>query len=136
MSCFVVRDNIINGILAFSERCEGRCEGLYIGIGALIKHDPEYFHRRAVAQKMLDMNLAAFAERYDEPITIRAFDCKYQNPPTPSEAVKMIDCLLYQCCEGFIPRDWKLYKRLEDFRNQICRAIVRHSKEYDAADWG
>lgn len=136
MSCFVVNDSVINGILAFSERCENRAEGIYIGIDPIIGFDPEHVHRRALAQRMLDMNLAAYAERYDEPVSVRVFDCEFPAPPSPVHAVKMIDCLLYQCCEGFISRDWDTFRTLADFQDQIVRAIVRHSDEYNAAPWG
>jgi hypothetical protein len=56
---------------------------------------------------------------------------------TPIEAYKALRCWLYQCCEGDIPSESKLYKFFEDVvGKRLAEAIIMRTPEYDKAEWG
>jgi hypothetical protein len=54
---------------------------------------------------------------------------------TPVEQFKAIACLLYQCCEGNVPKS-PLYDALNHAAGELAQRIVRDLPEYEQASWG
>lgn len=52
-----------------------------------------------------------------------------------SQALKAIDCYLYQCSEGDVP-ERELYQKIEKLSSLIAGDLARNTKAYDDAPWG
>jgi len=95
-------------------------------------NDPET--RAEFALDLHRMNVAAVDARYNESNEITY---KYRtNIKTGSKVAvyKSLQCLLYQCAEGDVPK-WNLYKLMEEIKNHIASDIIRALPEYDQAKW-
>jgi hypothetical protein len=130
MSAFIVEDKTINRVITYIKQ---ECY-----------RDP-FFHRRflegngycgswdELAQAMYDLNKEAVDYRYKEENVQRKvryselYGSLYQ-------ALKSLDCFLYQCAEGKVPEK-PLYKRLEFVQRHLLRQIVSSSQAYDEAEW-
>ena len=51
------------------------------------------------------------------------------------QVLKSLQCFLYQCTEGTIPKR-KLYKTLRDIERVLINDIISKLPEYDKAEWG
>lgn len=88
-----------------------------------------------LAKGMFVLNQDALYQRYGDPSEERFI---YQYVPALSnlyQALKSIDCWLYQCTEGNIP-ERKLYQLFKtSVRVWLLELIVYRSTEYDQALW-
>ena len=87
------------------------------------------------------MNKAAIYKRYDKDKAEEMMDLgsKYVNrddrtKKTPPAILKELDCFLYQCCEGDIPRTL-LYQELESVHDNLKSEIIRNIPEYQNQAW-
>ena len=56
---------------------------------------------------------------------------------TPIQAYKSLQCWHYQCCEGDIPKESKLYTFFEEIvLKHIADSIIMKTPEYEQAEWG
>jgi len=88
----------------------------------------------ALGKMMLDLNQAALGQRYGDEKT----ELSYSYTPTlvsPIQAIKSLQCWLYQCMEGNVPES-KLYHFFDEvvLRRLMTRVIDR-TPEYDQAEW-
>lgn len=108
----------------------------------------------AIARKLAEINIAAFKECYDgrhmedisEPYVLEGCTDRINlvtNPKRPGRAcayhynfVKLLDCWLYQTCEGKIAYD-ETRLAIQDLRDAIYDFIVTSSPLYTGAPgWG
>jgi len=81
------------------------------------------------------MNAAAIKARYDTSPQRPAFKFAGWADATPVEQFKAIRCLLYQSCEGVVPKG-RLYGELNRVAGELAQRIVQDSPEYEKAPWG
>jgi hypothetical protein len=88
-----------------------------------------------LAKAMFALNQDALNQRYGDPAEERFI---YRHVPEWSnlyQALKSIDCWLYQCAEGNVPKR-KLYQLFKTaVRVWLLELIVYRSTEYDQALW-
>ena len=93
-----------------------------------------------LGKAMIEMNCKAVNERYGKKDNKHCCEAiksyKYESTSkTPLiQAFKSLNCFLYQCCEGDVPK-MKLYKVLKQIENSIAFHIVAELPEYNQAEW-
>jgi hypothetical protein len=136
MSAFIVDDLCIRRILTGFERAEYQTEGLYCTIRPP-RPTVGNEERHATARALLEMNVEAVNHRYahngEQPVP--AFREGPAGEVTDWQVLKSLDCYLYQCSEGDIPKS-EFYKAVTNFRNALRAALVSQLPEYEAAKWG
>jgi hypothetical protein len=88
-----------------------------------------------LGQKLWDMNRKAVNQRYNEKRKAEKYVYKFCFNIEPVQSFKAMQCLLYQCSEGNVPKS-KTYKTLELFVCAAARGIVENLKAYETAKWG
>ena len=78
------------------------------------------------------MNAAAIKARYDTSPQRPAFKFAGWADATPVEQFKAIRCLLYQSCEGVVPKG-RLYGELNRVAGELAQRIIQDSPEYEKA---
>ena len=133
MSAFLVGNRVINKIVKevseseyFKEKLE---EEFLIDLS-----NAEW--QTQLGQKMLDINQAALSCRYGDPKR----DLTYTFQPvycTKIEAIKALQCWLYQCAEGDIPQKEELYIFFDNYViSRWTMDVVQATTEYEEAEWG
>ena len=110
----------------------------------------KYHDGKMIAQKLAEINLAAFKECYDgrhmedisEPYVLEGcaqrIKMAYGNRAHSwhYHLAKLLDCWLYQTCEGDVTND-KARLAIQELRNNIYEFIVTSSPLYSGAPgWG
>ena len=147
MSAFVVEDRTINSIVSWLG-CEiTRNHWLWDKlIEYLGKNDTTVPNisiatwEKDLAIQMFQLNIAGVEVRYGKGETEANRDLNFRYmpvlPPTDVQALKSMNCWLYQCMEGNIP-EHPLYKFFDDIVvRYLLEKIVYNSPEYDNATWG
>jgi len=138
MSAFLVENRTINKILTQLDRDVRRASTWAekevepkLGINC---NDPDW--KTKLGQKMLDLNQLSLYYRYGD--TQKDLPYQFQTVPCSKvQAFKALQCWIYQCSEGSIPEDSKLYEFFEHVLiPQWAEAIVILTPEYDNAEWG
>lgn len=89
-----------------------------------------------LAQDMIKMNCQAVNFRYEtEENKPYQWTSNLPNLPPLIQAIKSLDCFLYQCSEGDFP-ETPLYKALDSVRLKMYSHFVQYCPEYNACDWG
>lgn len=93
--------------------------------------------RDRLGQKMWDLNQLALGCRYgDKKLHLKYFYSDVSRLLAPVQLFKSLQCWMYQCTEGDIPKKSKLYKVFrEKIISQMAVSIVQNLPEYDEADW-
>jgi hypothetical protein len=126
MSAFIVSDetfnNIVYGLLNLPK-------GVFIDGFSDYEGKPEL-----LGKHLLKMNRLAIYSRYKVKGESRY---RYKTPVdvSPVQLYKLIQCLLYQCSEGKVPK-MKLFKRLDVMRDVISDYIISSMEEYKLTNWG
>lgn len=87
-----------------------------------------------LGQKLVAMNVAAVDQRYEERNPVDMYRWRRALETSPVQALKSMQCLLYQCSEGNVP-EWPLYKVLDDAISYLAQHIVERMPEYEKASW-
>ena len=147
MSSYIVENETINRIVNFISHC---ADGSGYDGGRIITADIKWMiekhnievgnddQRWALGDKLQAMNCNAYQQRYGgDNVTYweTSYQFTYDFPPALIQAVKSMQCLLYQCSEGDVP-DMPLYKALSAIIDSTAMLIVTSSPEYKIADWG
>jgi hypothetical protein len=106
--------------------------------GRLVDDPPTDAQRRAaddIGKRLFGMNAAAIKARYGILPQRPAFKFASWAVATPVEQFKAIRCLLYQSCEGSVPKG-RLYGELNRVAAELAQRIVQDSPEYEKAPWG
>lgn len=145
MSAYIVEDETINKVLAFlrNEGARNGSELLYGSAGrALAEVGCDIENGNALdrlGQDMFDLNVYAVEERYGkgEAKEFRPLDFKPRGlmPPTLMQALKALQCWLYQCSESDADAR-PLYRAMHKLETTIARAIIANLPEYHRAEWG
>ena len=130
MSAFVVSDKTINQILAILWTSDMRWyRDEIISATQTDANDPAILGRDLAV-----MNREAVSQRYGgepEPLT---YKFHWESNCTQIQAMKSLDCYLYQCHEGDV-MNRPLYKAMDRLRNNLARHIVSNLPQYDKAKW-
>ena len=83
------------------------------------------------------LNAYALRERYGDNIESNLYEDLSDIPEyTIDEYLKMLDCYLYQCCEGDTVEK-PLYKIMRELDDMISKHVNRNGNTlYDEASWG
>lgn len=137
MSAFVVTDLTIHTILAtVAVALRGR-GALYVealtnntGGHQYDLQDPRTLDKLGL--ELLTQNERSVAARYREPVAQTGYTFQQVAPTTPVAALKLIQCLAYQCCET---DDWRdtLARRILD---AMTNELVTRLPGYEEAPWG
>ena len=139
MSAYIVEDETINKIVRGIEYAMGFHASLdfhlsldfYTKCGAV---DPQ-----TLGEMLFDLNIQGVESRYGEGEAgkFRPLDYKYQSvpPPTDTQFLKSLRCLLYQCSEGDVP-ETPLFKAMKELSHSLALHIVSTSACYETATWG
>jgi hypothetical protein len=106
--------------------------------GRLVDDPPTDAQRQAaeeIGKRLFVMNAAAIKARYGYLPQRPAFEFVLWADATPIEQFKAIRCLLYQSCEGAVPKG-RLYGELNRVAGELAQRIVQGSPEYEKAPWG
>ena len=124
MSSFIVSEGTMQRVVTAMRRPEGACE------------DAD-----DLGQRLYGMNQRAIGARYKRTEDfVPSFQWTVRMLPDEGdrkgwcELLKAVDCLVYQCGEGDVPKE-ALFQELEACRDKLRREIVRGLPEYDAAPW-
>ena len=90
-----------------------------------------------VGRELWRLNAQAVSARYSEPpeeIADEEYDYPLRVYPLPV-ALKALQCLIYQCSEGDIPKTSGLYQQMRDAELRLACEIVQAMPEYENAAW-
>ncbi len=92
-----------------------------------------------LAKAMFQLNCDGVNARYGEGEAekFRPLDFRYKPEVNFSlvQVLKSLQCWMYQCCEGDVPRT-KLYQFFEEVEHHLALKIVMDLPEYEKAKWG
>lgn len=131
MSCFIVDDSTIDRIISTIE-LQGGWANHAAPLSTLYLYD-----WNALGRAMLDLNLAAFRDRYEDQHEVRddLDQYQWQGCYVPLvEGYKSLRCFLYQCSEGQVP-DQPLYRALEAYADRLAVKVAEETPAYRAAAW-
>ena len=135
MSAFMVLDKTINRVITFlkddQESKWFRSEHYSLNS----RHTDEEWAE--LGQALFQMNIDGVDSRYGigEAAGFRPLDYKFSYEfATKIQVLKSLDCLLYQCSEGEVPKT-PLFKALNDYSNFLAHSIVGRLPDYDKAEW-
>lgn len=124
---------------------DGISDAIYMGKIADFPVESEdledYFHDYTIERIFEELNyLNAYAlhERYGDEIDDNTYVDGYNYVPKYSidEYLKMLDCFLYQCCEGDT-ENLPLYQIMNQLADDIAEHVNRKGNPlYDEAPWG
>ena len=91
-----------------------------------------------ICRELNYLNAYALEQRYGDDIDDNMYtECwQYFQGYTIDSYLKMLDCYLYQCCEGDTVEK-PLYKIMNELADMISKHVNRNENPlYDEADWG
>jgi hypothetical protein len=134
MSAYIVESITVDRILNYL-RVEYEKEGY---IKHLLDMTGLSFPRdfKKLGQAMLTLNTMAVNYRYNENTKPPLYKFRLMPPPDDIQAVKSLQCFLYQCTEGEQFEETKLFKILEKAMRWIMKKIVTSLPAYEKAVWG
>jgi len=134
MSAYIVENETIDRIINYF-RVEYEKEGYIKQLLDMADLSfPRDFGR--LGQAMLTLNTMAVNYRYNENTKPPVYKFRLMPPPEDVQAVKSLQCFLYQCSEGEQFEETKLFKILEKAMRWIMKKIVISLPAYEKAVWG
>ncbi len=140
MSAFMVEDETINRIVTWLRR-EVSTSHFAIDRSArkngidLVSFNWDEKLARAMFQLNCDGVNARYGEGEAEKFRPLNFTYKPEVYHSLVQVLKSLQCWMYQCCEGDIPKT-KLYQFFEEVENHLALKIVMDLPEYNKAAWG
>jgi hypothetical protein len=130
MSSFVVSDETINNVVTYVFKYGAMRPPACNKIIDFTKsfNDPDRLGR-----EMLRMNVTAVNQCYGKEVRPKKYFFIYSKASV-FKVLKSLQCYLYQCGEGRVPRR-KLYRLLSELEVQITSLIIEDLKEYQEAKW-
>jgi len=154
MSSFIVKDSTINRIVNFCfweqdcflrETINKELGKVGIDLHQYTTYEEEDRYLKAFGEELLKLNVMAVYTRYEHLDEIKGeikkalLEYEYGetdlNDRGEIQALKSIQCFLYQCSEGDIPEKSDLYKALRKIEESIESNIVSSLPEYKKAVW-
>lgn len=124
MSAFIVSNKTMNQALEAMRLCGFNHHGIYLD-------DPD--DNQKLGEKLLELNAKAVAQRYKEPEQKTDFKFEWSEC-NEFQALKSLQCLIYQCSEGNVP-ETELYKILKECESSLQQLIIDELPRYKAAKW-
>lgn len=123
MSAYVVGKQTIDRIVTALQK-----DSLDYALPDLREKDPN-----KLGQKLWNMNVQAFSERYGENINVPEYEWsrEYIND---IQLIKTLHCFLYQCSEGSVP-ETPLYQQVKKYIYHLMEKYIMRLPEYSKADW-
>ena len=142
MSSFIVEAKSISAIINFLQSDEDAYKGEPLRELAALGFDLDDFSEKAdsdtlLGQAMLDLNYEAFNTRYaDHQCEGESYHHHFAaKTPSRVQALKHIQCWLYQCSEGDKIPATPLFKAFETIQLHLLKRIVMSLPEYHMAEW-
>ncbi len=133
MSAYIVEDKTINKVITFLDNDQNMRSYLHHNLGLDLDSHEKAF---AFGKKLLALNIQAVNERYDENKSIVPNGYEFHYELTDQiGAYKALQCLIYQCSEGDIPKT-NLYKMLQEISGYMAHSIVSSLQVYKERPWG
>ena len=137
MSSFIVQDKTINNIVGhlIAKQYKGNYDHAFrilkpLGIASMKEHP----QRKQLALEMHKLNVYAVNGRYKEINSWEDFEFAPEYDVTRYQALKSIQCWLYQCSE--IDADERpVFKFIEEVKNSLMRDIIEDIPEYKNTSW-
>lgn len=133
MSAYVVEEKTINKVITFLDNDQNMRSYLHHQLSLdLDTRD----RAQDFGNKLMALNIQAVNERYSEhePIVPNGYQFHYELTDQIG-AYKALQCLIYQCSEGDVPKT-KLYHTLKEISDYMAHCIVSSLKVYDERPWG
>ena len=138
MSAYIVDDKTINRIVnrlvhevisyPFSDALKDRLSEL----GYDLSTDAS---TEKLAKDMFALNVSAVRQRYGKVDHVLTFAYSRIDLTPLIQTLKSLNCWLYQCCEGDVPKS-DLYKFFDDvFQTYLLKRIVYDLPELEKAEW-
>jgi hypothetical protein len=120
MSAFLVEEKTLNRIISYLDDELRRSDWLRSKFTTDLGVNCARDWKTALGQKMWDLNQLSLSYRYGD----AKQELLYQFSPvscTEIQAYKSLRCWLYQCCEGDIPKESKLFRFFDSVINHAIR---------------
>lgn len=138
MSAFLVSMSTINQIVAvisslLRSHHNSRAADMFAEAG-IDTTQPHWEEK--LAKAMFALNQRALYWRYGDPIVERFIYTRLPVSPNLYQTLKSVECWLYQCTEGDVPKR-KLYQFFKTVvRTWLLEIIIYRTPEYHKAEWG
>lgn len=146
MSAFVVDYKTVDNVLSIRlnhdillKHCylESEYDGLFNLTHAWIHEQLE-----DLGKEFLRLNVISVCERYPDNDEMHEPDSYIENYKfrdtncSLAQAIKSIQCLIYQSCEIPNYKENETYKKMERLKNYLIDAFLSLNEEYKNAEWG
>lgn len=137
MSAFIVQDNTINNIVGhlIAHQHSGRYDHAFRILAPLrIYTMKEHGQRKMLALEMHKLNVYAVNGRYNEVNSWEDFEYAPKFDIGRCQALKSIQCWLYQCSE-IDAMEKPIFKFIEEVEHSLMRSLIGEMPEYNKAKW-
>ena len=131
MSAYIVSTNTIDKIITFIVQDNHLTGCLPLEFRAEL---PAKF-KTVLGRAMFALNEKSVNERYSATDAAPVYSFSYAAHTNAMQALKSIQCWLYQSCEGKCDES-ELYQAFERIQHRIAMEIIRSMPEYEKALWG
>ena len=138
MSAFIVSSHLMQKVVTAILQNTDKFAAIQTFRGQLVDDPPTDAQRQTgedIGKRLFGMNAAAIKARYGTLPQRSAFRFAGWADATQVEQFKAIRCLLYQACEGTVPKG-RLYGELNRVAGELAQRIVQDSPDYEKALWG
>lgn len=135
MSSFLVETHTILKIVGYIDNVKGFWQ--YTSLYSMLKNLGYDFNENGMEElctDMMELNHQAINARYGDNDHLRQLIKFEYVHATKYEVLKKLQCWLYQCFEGDVPKD-KLYQAMKEVERVIMRDIIDSIPEYADAEW-
>jgi hypothetical protein len=138
MSSFEVSDGTINGVVSWfylrqmgnAQHCSGAWKLQNSGYNLCNEEG-----QQRLADEMRQLNTRATHHRYNQQVAAPGpHPYRFTSSITRIQAIKFLDCWLYQCSEDATYQD-PLFLLMSEVRGLVAGDIVRDMPEYEAAKY-
>jgi hypothetical protein len=139
MSAFMVEDETINRIVTWLRREVSTSRFAIDRLARKYRIDLVSSNwDEKLAKAMFQLNCDGVNQRYGEGEAKRFRSLNFRYKPefdhSLVQVLKSLQCWMYQCCEGDVPKT-KLYQFFEEVERHLALKIVMNLPEYDKAKW-
>ena len=144
MSSFIIQDETINKLVNFFINCSYSKEEYKPEItrqinklGFILEYDENEKIQDAYrfGRSMKRLNILAWNKAYNKKCKTVLFEHdENANEKNIYQILKSLQCFLYQCSEGDIPKD-NLYITLNNIEKILINYIISHLEDYKRAEW-
>lgn len=145
MSAFIVNYKTINNVLSIRlnsdllrDYCYIKSEFDELLLDISTDQYPYLYDKlEQLGKEFLNLNIKSVDYRYNE-LNDKGFadDFKFQDTkPTLAQAIKSLNCLMYQSCEIENYKEDKTWQKMESLKKYLIDAFLHLNEEYKNAKW-